>query len=40
MFRSHPGEERCDAVDGIGLLFLSLIYVEQGKEYDMMAFTW
>ena len=40
MFRSHPGEERCDAVDGIGLLFLALIYLEQGKEYDLMGFSW
>lgn len=24
-FRTHPGEDRCDAVDGLGFLFLSLL---------------
>ena len=27
-FRSHPGEDRCDAVDGLGFLLLSLILLE------------
>jgi hypothetical protein len=40
MFRSHPGEDRCDAVDGLGILFLSLIYLETGTEPDMMGFGW
>ncbi len=40
MFRSHPGEDRCDAVDGIGLLFLALIYLERGEEYDLAGFGW
>lgn len=40
MFRSHPGEERCDAVDGIGLLFLALIYLERGEEPDLLGFGW
>lgn len=25
LFRTHPGEDRCDAVDGLGYLFLSLL---------------
>lgn len=40
IFRSHPGEERCDAVDGIGLLFLALIYLECGEEKGLLGFTW
>jgi hypothetical protein len=24
-FRTHPGEDRCDAVDGLGWLFLALL---------------
>jgi len=40
MFRSHPGEDRCDAVDGMGILFLSLISLETGKEPDLMGFGW
>ncbi len=40
MFRSHPGEDRCDAVDGIGILFLSLLYLETGHEPDAMGFGW
>ncbi|NUQ50753.1 MAG: hypothetical protein HUU27_12670 [Phycisphaerae bacterium] len=40
LFRSHPGEDRCDAVDGIGLLFLALIYLERGEEYDLAGFGW
>ena len=38
MFRSHPGEERCDAVDGIGILFNALIYLQTGREPDLMGF--
>jgi len=40
MFRSHPGEDRCDAVDGIGILFLSLLYLETGTDPDAMGFGW
>jgi len=32
MFRSHPGEDRCNAVDGPGILFLALIYLQTGTE--------
>ncbi|MGI9466996.1 MAG: hypothetical protein ACR2OA_07745 [Rubripirellula sp.] len=28
MFRSHPGENRCDSADGPGLLLLALMYIE------------
>lgn len=31
MFRSHPGEERCDAVDGPGILILGLMYLDGGE---------
>lgn len=37
MFRSHPGEYRYDAVDGVGILSLSLLWLETGKKPDMMA---
>ena len=40
MFRSHPGEDRCDAVDGMGFLFLALISLETGNEPDMMGAGW
>ena len=36
-FRTHPGEDRCDAVDGLGFLFLALIYLETGREPDLMG---
>ncbi len=32
MFRSHPGEDRCDAVDGPGILLLALLYLDRGEE--------
>jgi hypothetical protein len=31
MFRSHPGEDRCDAVDGPGILLLALMYLDGGE---------
>lgn len=37
MFRSHPGEDRFDAVDGMGLLSLTLIWLETGEKPDMMG---
>lgn len=40
MFRSHPGEDRCDAVDGMGILFLALMKLESGQEADAMGFGW
>ena len=38
MFRSHPGQDSCDAVDGAGLLFLALIYLQTGEEPDALGF--
>lgn len=38
MFRSHAGEDRYDAVDGVGYLLLALIYLETGKKADYMGF--
>jgi hypothetical protein len=40
MFRTHPGEDRTDAVDGLGYLFAALTYLETGEEPDLggMAF--
>ena len=37
MFRSHPGEYRYDAVDGVGILSLSLIWLETGHKPDRMG---
>lgn len=38
MFRSHPKENRCDAVDGMGILFLALFYLETGHDPDGLGF--
>ncbi|MCZ7644690.1 MAG: hypothetical protein M5U26_05290 [Planctomycetota bacterium] len=38
MFRGHPGEERYDAVDGVGLLLLALLYLQDGAPPDGMGF--
>jgi uncharacterized protein YyaL (SSP411 family) len=32
MFRSHPSEDRCDAVDGPGILLLALLYLDSDDE--------
>jgi hypothetical protein len=32
MFRTHFGEDRTEAVDGLGVLFLALMYLETGEE--------
>jgi hypothetical protein len=37
MFRSHPGEYRYDAVDGVGILSLSLIWLDTGQKPDRMG---
>jgi hypothetical protein len=39
MFRSHAGEDRYDAVDGVGYLLLALIYLGTGKKADYMGFA-
>ncbi len=35
MFRSHPGDDRADAVDGLGYLFAALAYLETGEEWNL-----
>ena len=31
MFRGHSGEDRCDAVDGVGCLLSALLYLATGR---------
>lgn len=38
-FRSHPGENRCDAIDGPGILMLALLYLQTNQEPNT-AFSW
>jgi len=38
MFRSHTGEDRYDALDGVGYLLLALIRLQTGKAPDYMGF--
>lgn len=38
MFRGHTGEDRYDAVDGVGYLLLALLYLETGRPPDYMGF--
>jgi hypothetical protein len=38
MFRSHPGEDRVDAVDGLGILFLALMELETNREPEFQGF--
>lgn len=38
MFRSHTGEDRYDAVDGVGYLMLALIDLVTDEEPDLMGF--
>lgn len=38
MFRGHTGEDRCDAVDGVGYLLLALLELETRHELDYMGF--
>ena len=40
MFRSHPGEHRYDAVDGMGYLLLALLCLSTGREPNMMGSGW
>jgi hypothetical protein len=39
MFRSHPGEDRADAVDGLGILFLALHQLETGNAPELYGFA-
>jgi hypothetical protein len=38
MFRGHAGEDRYDAVDGVGYLLLALLYLETGRRADYRGF--
>lgn len=38
MFRTHAGEDRADAVDGIGYLLLALLYLHTGQPPDCLGF--
>jgi hypothetical protein len=40
MFRGHPGEDRYDAVDGVGFLALALIELSSGQSPDGYGLTW
>lgn len=37
MFRGHPGEDRYDAVDGVGILGLALLWLETNQKPNMMG---
>lgn len=38
MFRGHAGEDRYDAVDGVGYLLLALLYLETRRKPDYQGF--
>jgi len=38
MFRGHPGEDRYDAVDGVGFLSLALLELESDEPLDLLGF--
>jgi len=38
MFRSHPGDDRIDSVDGLGILFAALVYFDTGEDPDLLGF--
>jgi len=38
MFRSHPGVDRIDSVDGLGILFAALVYFDTGEDPDLLGF--
>ena len=40
LFRGHPGEDRYDAVDGVGFLALALIQLATGDAIDLMGTGW
>ncbi len=40
MFRGHPGEDRYDAVDGVGFLALALLRLDTGTEPDCLGLGW
>lgn len=40
LLRSHPGEERYEAVDGVGVLLLALYRLRFGRDPDLMGWWW
>lgn len=38
MFRGHAGEDRYDAVDGVGYLLLAMLYLDAGRQADYLGF--
>ena len=39
-FRSHPWEDRVEAVDGMGWLILALLCMEANGEPDLLGLFW
>ena len=40
MFRGHAGEDRYDALDGVGFLLLALMRLQTGSEPETMGLAW
>ncbi len=40
MFRGRSGDDRCLAVDGVGILLLALLRVQDGADGDLLGFSW
>lgn len=40
LFRSRSGEDRCLAVDGVGVLLLALLALERGGDGELLGFSW
>ena len=38
LFQGYPGTHLYESVDGVGYLFLALLYLETGKELDLRGF--
>jgi hypothetical protein len=38
MFQGYPGTHLYESVDGVGYLFLALMYLETGRELDLRGF--
>ncbi len=40
MFRGRSGDDRCLAVDGVGILILALLRLEDGADRQLLGFSW
>lgn len=40
LFRGRSGDDRCQAVDGVGILLLALLGLEQDGDGDLLGFSW